>query len=293
VEGTDRPAVRLPLRRDEVAGDLFATIRAPLLRGRTFSTADGPGAPRVVVINEAMAQQVWGSRDPLGRRFTFNPSSPNPAWFTVVGIVGNMRRQGLEIEATPQMFESLAQNPSPRAILLVRTAGDDPGRLVPSLRAAVRGADRQAVIYGVSTADEKLGALLAPRRLQTSLLAAFSLAALLLATLGIYGVIQYSVAARTHEIGIRMALGASLGDVFRMVVREGLVLSAVGLVLGILAALWLTRLVTTLLYGVTPTDPPTFAAASLLLIAVATAASWLPARRATRIPPIVALQQRR
>ena len=292
-EGAEQAAVRLPLRRDEVAGDVFATLQTPLLRGRTFSAADGPTAARVAIINEAMAQQVWGSRDPIGRRLTFNPSSPNPTWFTVVGVVGNMRRQGLEIEATPQMFEALAQNPSRRAILFVRSGGDDPSPLVPLLRAAVRGVDANAVIYGVTTADARLGALLAPRRLQTSLLAAFSLAALLLATLGIYGVIQYSVAARTHEIGIRMALGASLGDVFRMVVREGLVLSAAGLVLGVFAALWLTRLGATLLYGVTPTDPLTFAAASLLMVAVAAAASWLPARRATRIAPIVALQQRR
>ena len=190
-EGAEQAAVRLPLRRDEVAGDVFATLQTPLLRGRTFSAADGPTAARVAIINEAMAQQVWGSRDPIGRRLTFNPSSPNPTWFTVVGVVGNMRRQGLEIEATPQMFEALAQNPSRRAILFVRTGGDDPRPLVPLLRAAVRGVDANAVIYGVTTADARLGALLAPRRLQTSLLAAFSLAALLLATLGIYGVIQY------------------------------------------------------------------------------------------------------
>ena len=115
-----------------------------------FSAADGPTAARVAIINEAMAQQVWGSRDPIGRRLTFNPSSPNPTWFTVVGVVGNMRRQGLEIEATPQMFEALAQNPSRRAILFVRSGGDDPSPLVPLLRAAVRGVDAHAVIYGVS-----------------------------------------------------------------------------------------------------------------------------------------------
>ncbi len=292
-EGTDRALPeRLQLRRDEVSAGFFTALQTPLLRGRLFSSADGPQAPRVAIINEVMAGRVWPGRDPVGRRFTVGPAGPDASWLTVVGVVANMRRQGLETEPIPQIFEALAQNPPRRAILLVRASVADPVQLTGPLRAAVRRVDARAVVYHVATVDERLGALVSQRRLQTSLLTGFSVVALLLATIGIYGLIQYSVAARTHEIGVRMALGARAGDIFRMVVREGLLLSLTGLVLGLLGALWLGQAGSSLLFGVTATDPVTFTVVPLLLMAVAAAACYLPARRAMGVPPIEALHQR-
>jgi putative ABC transport system permease protein len=212
-------------------------------------------------------------------------------WFTVVGVVGDMRRQGLENAPVPQMFEPLAQNPSRLATLLVRTSVDDPLKMVETLRTAVGRVDKHAPLYGVTTLENRLGAFLTERRFQTSLLIGFSVIALLMAAIGIYGLIQYSIVTRTHEIGIRMAVGAQAGEIFRMIIREGLELSLAGLVLGLVGALWLGRAGSSLLFGVTATDPLTFITVSLLLIAVATAACYFPARRAMKVEPMVALRQ--
>jgi len=208
-----------------------------------------------------------------------------------VGVVGDMRRQGLELEPIPQMFEPLAQNPSGLATLLVRTSVDDPLKMAGAVQAAVRRVEKYVPLYGVTTLDNRLGAFLAERRFQTSLLIGFALVALLMAAIGIYGLIQYSVATRTHEIGIRMAVGAQAGEVFRMIIGEGLKLSLSGLVVGVAGALWLGRAVSSLLFGVTATDPLTFITVSFLLTAVATAACYFPARRAMKVEPIVALRQ--
>jgi putative ABC transport system permease protein len=168
---------------------------------------------------------------------------------------------------------------------------DDPLKMVGAVQAAVRRVEKHAPMYGVTTLENRLGAFLAQRRFQTSLLIGFSVIALLMAAIGIYGLIQYSVATRTHEIGIRLALGAQTGDVFRMIIREGLTLSLTGLALGLMGALWLGRVGSSLLFGVTASDPLTFIAVSLLLTAVATAACYFPARRAMKIEPIAALRQ--
>jgi predicted permease len=283
-EGSGSGPVRLALRRDEIAGDFFATVDTPMLRGRTFTAADGPAAPRVAIVNEAMASRVWGSVDPIGRRFTLDRPAAGAVWFTVVGVTGDMRRQGLETAPPPQMFEPLAQNPSRRAILFVRSIGDDPRPLAGPLRDAVRRTEPQALVYGVTTVADRMRAMLAQRRLQTQLIALFSAAALLLAGLGLYGLIQYSVAMRSQEIGVRMALGATAADIFRMIFREGFALSLAGLGVGLLGALWLTRAWSSLLFGVSATDRFTFAGVSVLLLAAAAAACWLPARRAMRLP---------
>jgi predicted permease len=292
-EGNDRTAPEpLQLRRDEIGGAFFDALGTPLLRGRLFSAADGPGATRAVIINEAMASRVWPGRDPVGRRFAIGPGGPDASLFTVIGVVGNMRRQGIETEPIPQVFESIAQNPSRLAILVVRTTLADPMQLAGPLRAAVRRVDDRALVYHVTTVDERLGAMVSQRRLQTSLLVGFSVVALLLATIGLYGLIQYSVATRSHEIGVRMALGARAGDIFAMVVREGLILSLAGLGFGLVGSLWLGRAASSLLFGVTATDPVTFVSVTFLLLAVAITACCLPARRAMRVAPNVALRQR-
>jgi predicted permease len=281
---------RLRLTRDEVSADFFRTLGTPLLRGRFFSTGDRPEAPRVAIINEAMARRTWPGDDPVGRRFKFGPRDSDSAWHTVVGVVADMRRQGPEREALPQIFDSHVQNPPPSADLLIRTSSDDPLAMAGALRAAVRRVDKHAPIYGVTPLEQRLGTYLTQRRFQTSLLAGFSVLALLMAAVGIYGLIQYSIATRTREIGLRMAVGARASDIFRMILGEGLMLSLTGVALGLVGALWLGRAGSSLLLGVTASDPLTFATVSLLLTAVATAACYFPARRAMKMDPLRALR---
>ena len=283
---------RLQFVGDEVSADFFKAIGTPLLRGRFFSIGDGPDTPPVAIINDRMARRSWPGQDPVGRRFKLGPQESGRPWYTVVGVVGDMRRQGLEREPFPQMFVSLAQSPPPRNVdLFIRTSSDDPLAMAGALRAAVRRVEKNAPVYGVAPLEQQFGTYLAQRRFQTSLLTGFSIVALLMAAVGIYGLIQYSVATRTHEIGIRVAVGAQAGEIFRMILGEGLKLSLAGWMLGLLGALWLGQAGSTLLFGVTPSDPLTFIVVSLLLIAVAVAACCFPARRAMKIEPIVALRQ--
>jgi ABC-type antimicrobial peptide transport system permease subunit len=201
-----------------------------------------------------------------------------------------MRRQGPERETVPQMFVSLAQDPPRSVDILIRTSSDNPLAMAGALRAAVRRVERNAPIYGVAPLEQRFGTYLTERRFQTFLLTGFSIVALLMAAVGIYGLIQYSVATRTQEIGVRLAIGAPAGDIFRMIIGEGLILSLTGLALGLVGAWVLGRAASSLLVGVTASDPLTFAAVSLLLTAVALAASYLPARRAMTIDPILALR---
>jgi putative ABC transport system permease protein len=282
---------RLRLTRDEVSVGFFNAIGTPLLRGRLFSTEDRPEAPRVAIINEAMARRSWRGRDPMGRRFQFGPRDAGGPWYTVVGVVGDMRRQGLEREALPQIFVSLAQSHPPSNVaLLVRTSSDDPLAMAGTLRAAVRRVEKAAPIFGIAPLTQQLGSYLTQRRFQTSLLTGFSVVALLMAAVGIYGLVQYSIATRTQEIGLRMAIGARAGDIFRMIIGEGLTLSLTGVAIGLVGAWWLGRAASSLLFGVTASDPLTFASVSLLLTAVATAACYFPARRAMAVDPVVALR---
>lgn len=283
---------RLQFVGDEVSADFFKAIGTPLLRGRFFSTGDGPGAPPVAIINDAMARHSWPGQDPVGRRFKVGPPNSTRPWYTVVGIVADMRRQGLEREPFPQIFVPLSQSSPPANIdFFVRTSSEDPLAIAASLRAVVHGVEKNAPIYGVAPLQQQFGSYLAQRRFQTSLLTGFSIVALLMAAVGIYGLIQYSIATRTQEIGIRMAVGAQASEVFRMILTEGLKLSLTGLLLGLVGALWLGQAGSSLLFGVSPTDPLTFLVVSLLLIAVAVAACCFPARRAMKIEPIVALRQ--
>jgi predicted permease len=282
---------RLRLTRDEVSPDFFKTVGTPLLRGRFFSTGDLPETPRVAIINDAMARRSWPGRDPVGRRFKFVLRESDGPWYTVVGVVSDMRRQGLEREVLPQIFVSLAQSNAPSNVaLFIRTSSDDPLAIVGALRAAVRRVEKNAPIFGIAPLEQQLGDYLTQRRFQTSLLTGFSIVALLMAAVGIYGLIQYSIATRTQEIGLRMAIGAQAGDIFRMIIREGLMLSLSGVAIGLIGAWWLGIAGSSLLFGVTASDPLTFATVSLLLTAVAIAACYFPARRAMRVDPIVALR---
>jgi putative ABC transport system permease protein len=281
---------RLRFRGDEVSADFFKAIGTPLLRGRFFSIEDEPNAPPVAIINDAMARHSWPGHDPVGRRFKLGPRDSDRPWYTVVGVVGDMRRQGLEREPVPQMFVSLAHNPPRSVDLFIRTSSDDTLAMAGALRAAARRAEKNAPIYGVAPLEQQLGTYLTQRRFQTSLLTGFSVVALLMAAVGIYGLIQYSIVTRTQEIGLRMAIGAQAGDIFRMIIGEGLTLSLTGLALGLVGAWWLGRAGSSLLFGVTASDPLTFTTVSLLLTAVAIAACYFPARRAMTVDPIVALR---
>lgn len=290
-EGDTRPvAERTKLRSDELSEGLFRAVGTPLLRGRFFSDADGPDSLPVAIINETMARQMWPGSDPVGKRFKLGPEDAGSSWFTVAGVVGDMRRQGLEKEPIAQMFQPLAQNPPRRAVLVVRTAMADPLSIAGAVQAAVGRVEKYAPVYGVATLQSQLNAFLTERRFQTSLLIGFALAAMLIAAIGIYGLIEYSITMRTHEIGIRMAVGAQADKIFRMILGEGLKLSLTGLVLGLAGALWLGKAGSSLLFGVTPTDPLTFITVSFLLIAIGMAACCFPARRAMKVEPIVALR---
>ncbi len=290
VEGSTRPAPeRVRFRSDEITPEFFETVATPMIRGRSFTAADGLNGPKVAIVNEAMAARLWPGQDPVGRRFRLG-AADNP-WFTVVGVAGDMRRQNLELEALPQIFEPLAQNPSRLVTLLVRTS-TDPRQMMATVQGAVRQVAKDAPVYGVSTLDDRLGVLSAERRFQTSLLLAFALIAIVLAAVGIYGLIGYSVATRLREIGIRLAVGADGGHVLRMILREGLTLSLVGLIAGLAGAVVLSRFLSSLVFGVTATDPTTFVGVSVLLTAVAAVACYVPARRAARVNPVSALKYR-
>jgi len=281
---------RLRFAGGEVSPDFFKAIGTPLLRGRFFSIGDGPDGTPVAIINDAMARRSWPGQDPVGRRFKLGPQDSDRPWFTVVGVVADMRRQGLEREPFPQMFVSLAQNPPRSVDLFIRTSVDDPLTMVADVRAAVRRVEKNAPVYGVAPLEQQLGTYLAQRRFQTSLLTGFSIVALLMAAVGIYGLIQYCIATRTQEIGLRMAVGAQSSDIFRMIIGEGLTICLTGLALGLAGAWWLGRAGSALLFGVTASDPLTFTAVSLLLTVVALAACYFPARRAMTVDPLAALR---
>jgi|SRR5579871_2286545 len=285
---------RVTAQNDEAAADLisgpyFETAGIPLKKGRFFTDDDRLSSPPVAIINEAMARSYWPSEDPIGKRFNFSERKPNP-WITVVGVVGNMHRQGLEKEVAPQIFRPHSQDSTNEMDLLVRT-NSDPLAAAQAIRSKIQSIDKTVAKFGVTTVASQMGEQTAERRFHTSLIGLFSLIALFLSTIGIYGLMHFFVVQRTHEIGVRMALGAQYGTVMALVLRQGLLLAATGGIAGLLGAIGLTRLLSGMLFGVGPADPVTFLLAPLVLLAAAALACWLPARRAARINPIVALRQ--
>jgi len=291
--GDEHVAIALPEAergRREAAAQMGAQRFARLLRGRLFTEQDGPDSPLVAVVDESMAQRYWPGEDPIGQRIKgFDQRGKNDDWVTVIGVVQDMRRHGREQKLASHVYEWYKQSGNATPDLVVRTQSD-PKALAPTLRNVVRGLDRTAILSPVTTLEQQLSDQLAPRRFQTWLLALFSLMAVVLASVGIYGVMHYLVARRTHEIGIRMALGAQPGNVVRMVIGQGIMLAAIGLAGGLIGAWWLTRLLASLLFGVTATDPLTFGAVAILLTIVAILASSIPALRAARVDPLAALR---
>ena len=274
--------------------DYFRAAGIPVLQGRAFASTDVRGAARVVVLNRTLARQLFGDANPLGRRVAwtgevlkFSPISG--AWRTVVGVVGDTRDAGLDREPAPTMYEPFAQEVVFGAVLLARSAGD-PQMLRSAVVSAIREVEPRQLIEDVATLEQVRDETVAPRRLNALFITSFSTLALLIATVGIAGVLAFSVSSRTPEIGIRMSVGADATRVRRMVLGEGGVLLIAGLGIGLVGALLAARLIRGMLFGVTPYDPATLAAVALLLGGVGVAACWVPAARAARVDPAVALR---
>ncbi len=272
-----------------VSEDYFRMLGIPLREGRTFSSHDGAGAPLVAVINESMARRFWPGESPVGRRFQFI-SKP---WIQIIGVVGDVHQTALDLDPAPEIYRPLTQDSqiwlAPRA-LVIRTRGE-PSAFAPVLRRQFHDLDSSVPIYGLDSMDALLEKSVASRRLEVWLVGAFGLVALLLASIGIYGVVAYVVAQRGQEIGLRMALGATRGDVVGMMLRKGLTPVLIGLAIGVALALALGGFLSSQLYHVKATDTLTFAAVPLLLILVAGCAAYFPSRRAARIDPMLALRQ--
>ena len=274
-----------------VSHGYFRTLGVPVRRGRVFTPADGKNAPGVIVVNEAFVRAYFPDREPLGQHVILDGPDDKPLPpREVVGVVGDIHFQKLNDEVRAEYYIPFEQAPSAVTQVVVRAKGEDAAALTSSVRAELKGVDPNLLIWETRTMDELVGRSVAPQRFNVALLGFFAALAMLLAAVGIYGVMSYMVTQRRHEIGIRMALGAGRGDVLRMVVRQGMLLTLAGLGLGLAGAFALTRLMAGLLYGVTATDPTVFAAVSLLLAAVAFLASYVPARRATKVDPMVALR---
>jgi len=276
-----------------VSPGFFPTLKVPLLKGRNFTEQDGTTGAQVVIVDEEMVKRYWPNADPLGKRLTFNDPRRDSVvkWMTVVGVVGHTKHEGLDAENRVQLY-----HPYHRFGFIgngmsfaVRTVGD-PNQALPAVRAALHGIDQDVPISNIATMDANIENSMGQRRFAMMLLGLFAVMALVLASIGIYGVMSYSVTQRAHEIGIRMALGAARQRVLGMVMRQGLALVGLGVLIGVAGAFGLTRLISSQLYGVKPTDPATFVLVAVTLTGVAALATLIPALRATRVDPVVALR---
>jgi len=285
-----RPGQQIEVPIDSISPNYFRVMGIPLLRGREFTDDDKAGAPGVVMINQTFARRFFPDEDPIGKRFVYGmPDGPNPPWLTIVGVVGDTRRTGFDAEIRPETYLPYSQTPD-RSMYLVVRAASSPMPVIQPVRDAVWAIDKDQAVFSVETMDQLLSEMMAQRRFNMLLLAIFAGAALILAAVGIYGVMSYSVTQRTHEIGVRIALGAGRATVLRQVAGQGMMLAAAGIGLGLAGSLALTRLMAGLLFEVHATDPVTFVLIPLLLGGVALAASVIPARRAMKLDPILALR---
>jgi putative ABC transport system permease protein len=280
----------LPPGQDFTAGirsispDYFKTLRIALVKGRMLADIDAATAPPVVIINDALARRYFANEDPLGKRIIHNRAARE-----IVGVVKDVKHAALDEEAKPEFYLPMAQSPRDFMTLTVRTSGD-PSHMIAAVRGQVWAVDKDQPVSDIRTMERLVADSVSPRRFTLLLLGVFALAGLTLAAVGLYGVMSYMVTQRTQEIGIRMALGAQGRDVLRLVIGQGMVLTLTGLALGLAASFALTRVISSLLYAVSPIDPVTFATVSLVLVGVALLANSIPARRATRVDPLTALR---
>ena len=272
-----------------VAGsDYFRTMNIGLLRGRVFTDQDTANSPEVMVVSNAFVKRYFPDEEVIGRRVVFDGNDKTPR--EIVGVVADILRNGLDANVEPEMYVSQLQRPERRMNLVIRTETRDALQLAQAARAEVKAFDPNQIIWRTETLEQLLSTSVAPRRFNMLLLGIFAGVALVLAAVGLYGVMSYSVSWRTREIGIRMALGAKRADVLRLVVRQGMVMTLSGLAIGLAGAFSISRVLRSLLHGVSPTDPVTFIVVSVVLLAVALLACLVPARRATRVDPIIALR---
>jgi putative ABC transport system permease protein len=281
-----KPNEDTELNTNVVSANYFKTLGIPLLQGRDFGATDTANAPGVVIINEEFARRYFPGASPLGKRVRTDSKGP---LLEVVGVAKNARYRGLREEPLPFFYTPLAQGSMSSMALFVRTDGD-PLAVLPSVRAELKSLNKNLTLFQINTFSAHLASALSADRMIAVLLGVFGVAALLLAAVGLYGVMSYAVARRTHEIGVRMALGAQRGDIVRLVLWQGMALLLVGSVVGLAASFALTRLIASLLFGVSASDPVTFVGITLLLGGVAMLACYLPARRATKVDPMVALR---
>jgi putative ABC transport system permease protein len=277
-----------------VSPGFFTTLKVPLLKGRLFTEQDGAVGPQVAIVDDEMVKRYWPNVDPIGKRITFNDPQQDSVinWITVIGVVGHTKHEGLDAEDRVQLYHPYRRSGGfigNTMSFAVRTASDPNGAL-PAVRAALHGIDQNVPLASIATMDANIASSMGQRRFAMMLLGLFAAMAMVLAAIGIYGVMSYSVTQRAHEIGIRMALGAARRNVLGMVMRQGLLLVGIGVVVGVAGALALTRLIASQLFGVQPSDPTTFVLVAMTLVSVAALATLVPAMRATRVDPVVALR---
>jgi len=267
----------------------FKTLEIPFIAGRAFTAYDNETAPQVVIINESLARRHFNGEDPVGKRLKAGSLQDEAPWATIVGVVKDTKPRALDSDSVAEMYMPFDQQPEPFMSLMIRTTGK-PEALAAAVRSEVQTLDKNQPIYSIRTLSSVLSESVATPRFRTFLLGVFAAIALILAVVGIYGVMSYSVSQRTHEIGIRMALGAQTGDVLKLVVRHGMALTLTGIAIGLATSFALTWLMSVLLFGVSATDPLTFAVIAIVLTVVALAACFVPARRAAKVDPMVALR---
>jgi putative ABC transport system permease protein len=291
IEGRATTDQELKAAMNPITPDYFSALRIPLRKGRAFTAGDDMNAPGVVIVSEDLAWRYFPGEDPIGKVIThdidFGPDVPRSR--TIVGVVGDVKQAGLASDEEPQMYVPHRQVPFPHMSLVVRTKVD-PLSLVPEVRSTVWSIDREVPLEKVGTMSDILGDSVGRPGFYTALLSAFAAAGLIMAAVGLYGVLAYAVSQRTHELGIRMALGARPGDISSLVVRQGMSLALIGLVLGLVASLALSRWLKGLLYEIQPTDVTAYGLALLVVIGVVLLACLIPARRATRVDPAVAIR---
>jgi len=272
-----------------VGAGYFETLGMRVMRGRVFDERDGPETPLVVIVNETLAKRIWPGEDPVGKQLKQGWSDSQTKWREVIGVVGDVRFEGLTADTPQQIYVPLAQEPARMIAAVVRTAAA-PALITPVLKDVVSSLDKNLPVYAIRTMDTELDSSIAQQRMSMVVFAVFAGVALVLASIGLYGVVAHGVTERTHEIGVRMALGAERKHVLALVVRQGLSMALVGTAVGIVAALGLSRLIESLLFNVKPTDPMTFGLVIAALLSVATLACYIPAWRATRVDPTQALR---
>jgi predicted permease len=276
-----------------VTPEYFKVLHAPLIRGRYFAEDDEPGKQPVVIVDETTARTFWPDRDPIGRRLSIRSirGAANPPWSTVVGVIADIKNDGLDQSGSPHIYSPIYQVPRLRNLSVTVQTSLSATSLEPLIRREIQAVDPDLPVFNVRTMNEVIDGSLASRRFSAELVGVFAVVALLLASVGIYGLLAYMVGQRAHEIGVRMALGALPSTIGKMIVSRGVGLAGIGVVVGLILSGIMAPLISAVLYGVRPIDPEVFIAVPLILMVVVLLASYIPARRAARVSPIVALRE--